>query len=140
MAELPGFWQASCFIKAVLIISGAFVIASVTLFLISFISFALKSNGVLVLPIFGLIIVAIILIAILEALFKHFSFTYRRPVLYSIIGILIVVLLSALIIDRTPFHRGLFNRAREGRLPIFGPAYRRFGPRDITPFHRDLIR
>lgn len=128
-------------LKAVLIILSALIVALFTLFLISFISFALRANGVLVLPIFGfrgfsaflfsipwlLIIVAVLLIIVLEMLFKHFAFAYRRPILYSVIGIIIVVVLSTFIIDKTPLHPGLFGRAREGGLSVFGPVYRDFG-------------
>jgi len=131
-------------LKAILIILGTLIVALFTLFLISFISFALRTNfrgfGVLFSSIpWLLIIVAAFLIIVLEILFKHFAFTYRRPILYSVIGILIVVILGTLIIDRTPFHRGLFDRAREGRLPIFGPIYRNFGPRDTAPFNERFL-
>jgi len=135
-------------LKATLIVLSVLVVALFVLFLISFISFALRANGVLVLPIFGfrgfgaflssvpwlLVVAALLLIGVLEMLFKHFAFTYRRPILYSILGILIVVLLGTFIIDRTPLHPGLFDRAHERRLPIFGPMYRNFGPRDAAPF------
>lgn len=128
-------------LKAGLIILGTLIVALFTLFLISFISFTLRANGILVLPIFGfrgfgaffsslpwlLIVAAALLIIILEILFKHFAFAYRRPILYSVLGILIIVVIGTFVIDKTPFHSGLFDRAREGRLPVFGPVYRGFG-------------
>lgn len=128
-------------LKAALIILGTAVVAGFILFLISFISFALRANGVLVLPIFGfrgfgmflsslpwlLIIVAVLLIFVLEMLFKHFAFAYRRPILYSVLGIVIIVILGTFIIDRTPLHSGLFGQAQRGGLPVFGPVYRGFG-------------
>jgi len=128
-------------LKAALIVLAAAIVGLFALFLISFMSFALRANGILVLPIFGfrgfeafltsipwlLIILAAVLIFILEMLFRHFSFTYRRPILYSVVGVIILVLLGSFIIDRTSLHPDLFDRAQRGRLPIFGPVYRGFG-------------
>ena len=133
--------KAYFILKATLIVLAAAIISLFALFLISFVSFALRANGILVLPIFGfrgfgafltsvpwlLIILSAFLIFILEILFRHFSFTYRRPILYSVMGVIILVLLGSFIIDRTSFHPNLFDRAQHGRLPIFGPVYRGFG-------------
>jgi hypothetical protein len=136
------------FLKGALAVLGVLVVALFILFLFSFISFALRANGILSLPAFGfrgwgpffaslpwlLIIVAVLLIVVLEMLFKRFAFGWRRPILYSVLGILVIVLLATFIIDRTPFHSGLFNWAQRGGLPLFGPVYREFGgmpqPRD----------
>lgn len=128
-------------LRASLIILAAAVVGLFVLFLISFVTFALRANGILVLPIFGfrgfgaflssipwlLIALAVVLIFILEVLFRHFSFAYRRPILYSVLGIIILVLLGSFIVDRTPFHPNLFDRAQNGKLPVFGQVYRGFG-------------
>lgn len=129
----------------------AFSIIFVTLFilyLLSFIFFNLRLTGIWYLPRFGfsglrvlfvsspwiLILIAIVLIAILEILVKRFSFAYRRPILYSILVIIVLVFLASFIIGKTQFHPELFQRAREDRLPVMGEFYRGYGipgPRDV---------
>lgn len=140
-------------LRGVLIaLSIVFVILFV-LYLVSFVFFSLRISGVWYLPRFGfpglgiflvsfpwlLIVIAILLIIVLEVLVKRFSFTYRRPILYSILGIVILVFLVSFIIGRTQLHSELFWRAREGRLPVIGEFYRGYGmpgPRDV---HHGMI-
>lgn len=128
-------------LKGILVIFGIFLVAFFTLYLISFILFALRASGVWYLSSFGfygfrtsfvllpwlLILIAIILLIILEILVKHFSFAYHRPILYSILGIIIFTLLGSFIIDKTQFHPRLFQKAQEERLPIMGKFYRDLG-------------
>ena len=128
-------------LKTVFIFLSVIVVALFTLFLISFIIFALRASGIWFMPSFGfrgmgiffsslpwlLILTAILLIVILEILVKRFSFTYRRPILYSIVVIVILVLLGSFILDQTRFHSGLFGRAQDRRLPMIGQTYRDYG-------------
>lgn len=107
-------------------------------FLASFIIFSLRIRGVWYFPAFGfrglgllftsfpwfLLIFAIIFIVILEVFAKRFSFVYKKPLLYSILGIVIIVFILSFIVGLTPMHSRLFRSAQEGRLPIMGPMYR----------------
>ena len=125
-------------LKSVLIILSVFLVAFFTLYLISFILFALRASGAWYLSSFGfyglkasfillpwlLILIAIILLIILELLVKHFSFAYHRPILYSILGIVIFTLLGSFVIDKTQLHSCLFQKAQEDRLPVMGKFYR----------------
>ena len=125
-------------LKSILIIFGVFLVAFFALYLTSFILFALRASGAWYLPAFGfhgfrvsfvllpwlLILTAIILLIILEILVKHFSFAYHRPILYSILAIIIFTLLGSFIIDKTQFHPRLFQKAQEERLPVMGKFYR----------------
>jgi hypothetical protein len=136
--------KAHFILKTILAILGFLIVSLFTLFLISFISFILRTDGIGPFPIFRmkelgllifslpwiLIILAALLIIVLELLFKHFAFAYKRPILYSVLAIVLIVALGTIVIDRTPFHPGLFNKAMDHRLPIFGPMYREFGPQD----------
>jgi hypothetical protein len=142
-------WPRSRFVlKTVLIVLGLLFIGLLILFLVSFISFSLHSSGLWFLPGFGfqgvglflnylpwlLILAALILIIVLEILAKRFSFVWRRPVIYSLLAIALIVTLGSFIIDRTQLHRGLFIRAREGNLPFGGPIYRSFGMPEFRNF------
>ncbi len=140
-------------LRGVLIALGIIFVTLFVLYLLSFIFFNLRLTGIWYLPRFGfpglrllfisspwaLILIAIVLIIILEILVKRFSFAYRRPILYSILAIVIIIFLVSFIIGKTQFHPELFQRAREGHLPIVGDFYQGYGlpgPHDV---HHGMI-
>ena len=108
------------------------------IYLVSFIFFSLMLSGGWFLPAFGpsgfgkmlmslpwlLVAASIILIIILQIFAEKISFVYRRPASYSLIGIIAIVLLTGSLINQTPLHKQLFQRAQQGGLPIIGPFYR----------------
>jgi len=124
--------------KTIIYVLGFIFIFLFVIFLASFIIFSLRIRGAWYFPAFGLrglgllfasfpwllLIFAIIFIVILEVFAKRFSFVYKKPLLYSILGIVIIVFLLSFIIGRTSMHSRLFRSAQEGRLPIMGPMYR----------------
>jgi len=140
-------------LKTVLLAVGFFVAGALVLFLISFISFHLRASGVWYLPSFGfrglgiylrlmpwfLILAGLILILILEILAKRFSFVWRRPIIYSLLTIILIALIGGFIIERTPFHQGLFFQARQGKLPFAGPVYRSFGMPRFHDVQRGVV-
>jgi len=125
-------------LKTTLIALSVFVVILFVLYLVSFIVFTMRASGAWFLPGFGplgartflfslpwiLILIAVILIVALEVFAKHFTFVYRRPIVYSMLIIIALVLLGGFIIERTSFHPDLFWRAREGHLPLMGRIYR----------------
>jgi hypothetical protein len=124
--------------KAIIYVLGFIFIFLFVLFLASFIVFSLRIRGVWHFSDFGLrgvgmffgsfpwllLIFAIIFVVILEFFAKRFSLVYKKPLLYSMLGIVIIVFTLSCIIDHTSMHPQLFRSAREGRLPIMGPMYR----------------
>ncbi len=144
----------ACFIlKTLLIILGIVAIAFFVLYLISFIAFVLRVSGIWFLPGFGfhgirpffvsmpwlLILTVALLIVVLEILVRHFAFSYRRPILYSVLAIVAFALLASFIIGKTQFHSGLFLRAQERRLPIAGEFYRGFGMPKFHDVHPGIV-
>ena len=133
--------KARFVLKSILIILGIFLVFFFTLYLVSFILFALRVSGVWHLSGFGfygfraslillpwlLILIAIVLLIILEILVKHFSFVYHRPIFYSILAAVLFTLLGSFIIDKMQFHSCLFQKAQEERLPVMGKFYRDLG-------------
>lgn len=125
-------------LKTIILIAGIIFASILTIFLASFIIFLLRASGVLNFPAFGfrglgmffaslpwfLVIFIIIFVIILEFLAKRFSVVYQRPLVYSILGIVIVILLLGVFIARTPMHSKLFRGAQEGKFPIVGSFYR----------------
>jgi len=141
------------------VLRGVFIALSIVfvaffiLYLVSFIFFIFRISGIWYLPRLGLpgfgmlfvsspwilILIAMLLIVILEILVKRFSFAYRRPILYSILVIIVIIFLGSFIIVKTPLHSGFFWKARENQLPVIGTFYRQYempGPSDA---HRGII-
>jgi hypothetical protein len=128
-------------LKAGLLFFGTILLVLALLFVLSFIIFILHVTGIWFVPGFGLrglgvfvfslpwilILTSFIFIVILEILVKHYSFGYRKPLLYSSLGIIVFVLAGGFIVAATPLHRGLFEKARKNSLPIGGGFYRQFG-------------
>jgi hypothetical protein len=125
-------------LRALLLISGLVIAALLVLYLISFVFFMWRANSVWLTPAFGLrglgifimslpwvlLLFIIFFVLILEILVRHFSFGYRRPLLYSVFGILMVLGLTGFILAQTPLHRGLWESAENEQLPLAGPLYR----------------
>jgi len=126
-------------LQAVLLVLGVFLSVLTGMYLVSFIIFILHQTGIWFLPGLGgvallftslpwvLVLVAIIFIIVLEILVKKYSFGYKKPLLYSSLGVIVLVLAGGFVLAQTSLHRGLFNRARHNSLPIGGSFYRQFG-------------
>lgn len=145
--------KAHFILKTALATFGFILIILFVLYLISFIVFTLRMSGIWFAPGFGfygikiflfslpwlLILTAIILILILEILIKYFSFAYRRPILYSILGIIALALLGSFVIGQIKIHPYLFKKSQERDLPIAGKFYRDFGAGKFRNAHRGVI-
>lgn len=127
-------------LRTVVLVLGIVLVALTTLFLASFIVFALRQTGVLFVPGFGregfgaffgslpwvLLAVAVVFMILLEVLIRKYSFAYGRPLTYSAVGVVVIVLAGGVAIGYTSFHQNLFDRAERGNLPIGGPMYEHF--------------
>lgn len=139
-------------LQTILFAGGILLSLGLTLYLTSFIFFILRSNGAFFLPGFGfagfgalflslpwlLIVIVLALIAILELLGRHFSFVYKRPLVYSIFGIILFVLISSVAVAFTKVHQKALEFTREHHVPIGGPLYERYS-RGERPFHKGNI-
>jgi len=122
-------------LKTFLIILSAIIGFLFVLYLTSFVLFSVRAVRGLVPTLIALpwllVFLSVILIIVLEILTRHFSFVYRRPILYVVLGIIILVLLGSFIINKTRMHPVLFDRAEKHRLPIMGPLYRGYGKSNL---------
>jgi len=128
-------------LKTSLWAAGVIIGALALLYVVSFILFILRQTGVWFLPTFGLrgimvfltsapwllILLGIVFIILLEILVRHYSFGWKKPLLYSLLGIIGFVVLASFLVSKTSFHENLFMRARQGGLPYAGQFYRDFG-------------
>lgn len=141
------------FLKAALAILGAIILFLFVLYLASFIIFILRQTGVLFMPAFGiegwfaffrhlpifLISLLIIFVIVLELLVRHYAFAYRRPLLYSALGIFILITIGGLAVANTSFHGVLSKSAEEDEESITGKFYREYGQQVFRDVHRGQI-
>lgn len=123
-----------------LLAAGVVLLSLVLLYAASFIVFIMHQTGLWQAPIFGLrglrvflvslpwllLAAVVIFLVILEVLVKRYAFAYGRPLFYSVIGIVLLVIAGGLLVERTSLHRGLLRQAEENRLPWVGPLYRNY--------------
>ena len=109
--------------KTILYVLGFVFSFLFSIFLISFIIFSLRASGAWYFPSFGfrglglffvsfpwlLLLLGIIFLVVLEVFAKRFSLVYKKPLLYSVLGILIIVLLISIFIARTSMHTKIFK-------------------------------
>ncbi len=106
-------------------------------YLVSFIVFMMKASGIWFLPGFGfsgmgilfgalpyfLIFLALSLIIFSEFFAEHFAFVYKRPMIYSLSVIVLIVIIFGMITSQTSMHAGIFQRTRDNNFPIVKPFY-----------------
>ncbi|MBI2888653.1 MAG: hypothetical protein HYY10_01890 [Candidatus Liptonbacteria bacterium] len=132
-----------------LIGAGVALLLLALLYLASFMVFSLRQSGAWFAPQFGsrgwltflrslpwvLIFFSVGFIVALEVLVRKYEFAYRKPLLYSLVGVALIVALGGLI--AAPWHRSVLGAAQHGSLPLFADRfYRHFG----TPHFRDIHR
>lgn len=130
--------------RALLIFCGVLFAIFMVFFLVSFVAFSMRLSGARYLGEFGrpgmragfmllpwlFVILGIGFIILVQFLMKRFSITWKWPVVYSLLTILLVVFLGGVLLDKFRVHPNFFQRAQEGHLPMMGPLYReRFIPR-----------
>ncbi len=140
-------------LRALLAALGAIILLLALLYLASFVIFVLHRTGAWFVPAFGLrglyvfllsmpwllILLSLVFAAILEILVRHYAFAYRRPLLYSVLGILLVAVAGGLMVAGTPFHGRMSRYAEENRLPVAGRFYREFGRRPFREVHSGKV-
>jgi hypothetical protein len=135
-------------LRTILLLLGLVLAALVLLYTISFIIFVLHQTGAWFVPGFGIhglteflmsfpwliVLVAALFIAILELLVRQYAFGYRKPLLYTTIGVIFLTVGGGFVVAGTSFHRGLFDQANQDHLPVAGGFYKMYG----RP-HRDNV-
>lgn len=135
-------------LSAILLFVGVVWAVLVLVYIISFIIFVLHQTGAWFVPGFGLhgwqeflmsfpwliVLLAVLFIVILEILVRKYSFGYRKPLLFTTVGVLVFVVGGGYVVAQTSFHRGLFDQSIEEHLPIAGGFYKQYG----KP-HRDNV-
>lgn len=140
-------------LRAALLAAGAVLAFLTLLYVLSFALFALRRSGVLFVPAFGvrgwyaflaslpwmLIAVSLVFIFILEMLVRRYAFAYRRPLLYSVLGIVLLAVLGGLVVDRAHFHMNVSRFVEDRKIPFAGDFYRELGSPRFREVHPGQI-
>lgn len=140
-------------LRGVLFIVGLAILFVTLLYIVSFTLFSLRESGVLFAPEFGfrgwyiflislpwlLIALAISFIIILELLVRHYAFAYRQPLMYSLFGILVVVFVGGVIVNRTELHPQLLRFVDERQVPLAREWYQGYGHRRLKQVHTGQV-
>jgi len=134
------------FVAKTILIAGLLTLAFLlALYFSSLIIFVLRMNDILLFHGMGfqairsivvsfpwyLVLLVIGLVVLVEAVAKRFNFIYRKPLIISLLIILILVFLSSLLIEKSSLHHSFFKLAEQERLPLAGRIYRDLGNLEI---------
>ncbi len=136
-------------LKAALMLLGAIILGLAVLYVGSFAFFALRESGVAYAPAFGfsgvrafilslpwiLILCALLFAFLLEILVRTYSFAYKKPLLYSVGGIVVVALMGSYILARIGIHERLERFAESGGIPVAKFLYRDFAHPRLMKIH-----
>ena len=152
-------------LRAVLWLAGAVIAVLAALYFASLFLFINRETGIWLAPVFGwrgvliflasapwLIILSVLVFALaLEILVRRYGFTYRLPLLYSALAVLLFVFAGAALLVRTPLHENLSRCPRGDRLlepahfvpegpPCGTGVYRDLGPRRFHDFYYGTVK
>ncbi len=141
------------FLSALVNVLGATIVLFALIYLASFILFALRATGVLFIPLFGfrgifafifalpwlLFLTTLLFVLVLEILIRRYAFAYRRPLIYSSLGIMALVLIAGTAVERTHMHQRMFMASRASPMPFAGRMYRAFGEQRFRNIHRGTV-
>lgn len=110
--------------RGILSVLGIVILTLSSIFTASFIIFCLQLRGAWLLPGMGiggfrdlllslpsLIILLVLLFSVVLWYFsRQYSFTYRRPLAYSLLGIIGLVLVGGFVVARTPLHMVFYKK------------------------------
>jgi hypothetical protein len=129
-------WRHMVRVLAIAILAS--VIALYLLFHTSFILYILHRDGFLLLPSFGssgfghflasfpwiLLAIGLALIVMLGVFVGRQTRAYRFPLIYSLLGVAIVIVGVSVIIEQTPFHSELTDYSTSKNTIILAPLYK----------------
>ena len=133
-------------LSTVAMIIGIALVLLTLLYLASFGVFILRQNGAWFAPGFGfegwrifltslpwvLVILSLIFIVLLELLVRHYSLVYGRPLVYSALCIIGLVIVGGVAVGLSPLHDRFLPE--ENRFPFAGALYHEFRqpPRNLS--------
>ncbi len=128
-------WHFAC--QTIFWTLGLIVVSLVALYLTSFLMFVLHSSGMRFMPLFGyrgiafavisspwvLISATFLFVAVLYVLVRKFSFSYRKPVVYSLLATVFGVLLVSTMIHFLEIHSRMYTFSERHSIPGISKMY-----------------
>jgi hypothetical protein len=116
--------------------------------------FILRKSGVVFTPFFGLqgikvflvslpwilLVLLLILMAVFETMIRHYSFTYRRPVFYSLVIIAVLMLLGGVVAFKVRVHESFLKYADDRDILPMKSIYHDYALQRIDNVHVGDIR
>jgi hypothetical protein len=148
------FLPKSFFIlKSFLFILAIIIVFSFLLLVTSFIFFALQESELWYLPMFGLrgvelllgnfpwllILLVLFFIGILEVLVDHYSFVYRKPLLYSALAVILIVVVMGFFVRQTSLHEKIYGEIKKGGMPPVKSLYDKYTKPNSEDFHPGTV-
>ena len=113
-------------------IVGIVLVALTLLYVASLAVFFMRDSGAWFVPAFGaagwfellrslpwlLILLLAVFVVLLQILVQRYSFVYQKPLIASVLGVVLLVAAGGFLSGRTPLHRELFRHARHHELPF----------------------
>ncbi len=132
---------------------GGVILLLILVYLVGFIDFGLYESGLMALPDFGfagwyeliwslpwaLISLSAIFIILLAVLIRRYSFGYTRPLVYSLLGILFLIVGGGMIIAQPSFSRAVFSDGPNARVPFVSWFYSGFGVPESINVHHGIV-
>jgi len=140
-------------VHGTLILIGVILLALTLLFLISLIIFSLRHSGAGFGPAYGtrgwfifarslpwmLILIAFMFIFVLEFIARRHPIAYRRPLLYSAVGIVVLAIGGGFIVAGTSLHPKMMRYAEKHKLPIGQSYYRGLAYSEIKDVYPGIV-
>ncbi len=140
-------------LRAVLLGTGITILLFASLFIGSFIVFSLRQTGLWFAPSYGLrgtylflravpwVLVALsaLFVVVLELMVRHYSFAYRAPLAYSLLGVMGLVGFGAVIVAQTPLHGRIFIYTRGHDAMPFAAFYRSYLVHGDRVYHGQVV-
>ena len=79
------------------------------------------------------------LILLISVIGRKFKFVYRSPFIISLVAILIMVVVSSFLIEKSSLHYSFFRLAEKEKLPVVGKMYRNLGNINIDDAYFGVI-
>jgi len=150
-AKMRPKWRFA--LRTILTATAGVIVVLILVYLASFVVFALHENGAWFAPVFGLggwyvffnalplviILLSALFIGILAVLIRQYPEGYHWPVIYSLFGILFLIVGGGFVITQTPLSGELFREGMKEEIPLVGGFYGGFGVTDLYNVHRGTI-
>lgn len=126
-------------VKSLLVIAAVIILVFVLMIIGSFIAFVMQQNGGWFAPGFGLrglqpllvsipwvlVGVSVVFVVLLEIMVRQYQFAYRKPVLLTLLGVLLVVFSGSAALAKGGVHYNVLERVERGEFRAVKLLYKK---------------